>query len=129
LYQKLQVIAFPDCFDLNETRLKKKIKDIDFRINEMPKTEWTDIDHAAVEAEKNKIISEMTDHTREIYLNEKRSEEETRRENLRKNTEKEFNINHHSKNMFEKYLRSVGNIKNDAFLKNKSLQILRDFEL
>jgi len=109
--------------------LKKKIKDIDTRINEMPKTEWTDIDHAAVEIEKNKIITEMSDHTREIYLNEKRNEEENRKENLRKNTEKEFNINHHSKNMFEKYLKSIGHIRNDAFLKNKSLQILRDFEL
>ena len=71
----------------------------------------------------------MSDPTREIYLNEKRNQEENRRENLRKNTEKEFNINNHSKNMFEKYLKSVGHIKNDAFLKNKSLQILRDFEL
>jgi hypothetical protein len=70
----------------------------------------------------------MSNSTREIYLNEKRNEEVSRRENLRKNTEKEFNINHQSKNMFEKYLRSVGHIKNDSFLKNKSLQILREFE-
>jgi len=113
--------------EINE--LKNKIKEIDTKINAMPKTEWFDIDHAAVEIEKNKIISEMSDHTREIYLNEKRNEEESRRENLRKNSEKEFHINHQSKNMFEKYLRSVGHIRDDPFLKNKSLKILREFEL
>ena len=55
--------------------LKKKIKVIEKKINESPRHEWIEVDHKALEIEKNKIISSMSERTRDIYLNDEKKKE------------------------------------------------------
>ena len=49
--------------------LKKKIKEIEKKINDSPKQEWIEVDKNALEIEKYKIINSMSERTKSIYLN------------------------------------------------------------
>jgi hypothetical protein len=108
--------------------IRKKIKEVDKKINDLPRHEWIEVDQKALEIEKNKIISSMSERTHDIYLNEQKDKEVKRKEELRDIENREFKINNYQKSLFQKYINSLGSIKNDNFLKNKAINILNCFE-
>jgi hypothetical protein len=108
--------------------IKQKIKDINKKIDSLPKHEWLEIDKNAIEIEKNKIISSMSKATLDIYLNEQKQKDEERKQIQIKNDNKIFKINNHGKSLFKNYLNSIGTLKNDPYLNNIAVNIMRKFD-
>jgi len=109
--------------------LKQKIKEIDKKIDSLPKKEWTEVDKKAVEIEKNKIISSMSKATLDIYLHEENQKEEERKKIQIKNENKIFKVNNYGKSLFRNYVNSIGGtLKNDQYLNNIAVSIMRKFE-
>ena len=77
---------------------------------------------------KNKIISSMSKATLDIYLNEQKKIEQERKETLLKIENRNFKINNHAKSSFEKYLQSIGSLKENTYLNNRAKNILEQFE-
>jgi hypothetical protein len=107
--------------------LKKKIKEIDIKIDSLPKQEWIEIDHKALEIEKNKVIDSMSSWTRDIYFNELNKNEIKRKDQLREIENQQFKLNNHHRSSFEKFINSIDSIKNDSYLRNRAVNILNSF--
>jgi len=107
--------------------LKKKIKEIDIKIDSLPKHEWIETDHKALEIEKNKVIDSMSSWTRDIYYNELNKNEIKRKDQLREIENQQFKLNNHHRSSFEKFINSIDSIKNDSYLRNRAVNILNNF--
>jgi hypothetical protein len=108
--------------------LRKKIKEIEKKINDSPKHEWTEVDKNALEIEKNKIISSMSERTRSIYLNEEKKKEIDKKNKLIQIENENFKNYNYSKNQFKNYLDSIGALKENSNMKNIAMNILKKMD-
>jgi hypothetical protein len=108
--------------------LRKKIKEIEKKINDSPKHEWTEVDKNALEIEKNKIISSMSERTKSIYLNEEKKKEIDKKNKLIQIENENFKNYNYSKNQFKNYLDSIGALKENSNMKNIAMNILKKMD-
>jgi hypothetical protein len=108
--------------------LKKQIKNIESKINDLPISEWIEVDKTELEIQKNNIISSMSKNILNVYLKEERQKKIERIEKIKEYENEDFKINNYSKSMFEKYINSNDSINKDNYLQNIAVNILKQFE-
>jgi hypothetical protein len=108
--------------------LKKQIKDLESKINDLPISEWIEVDKKELEIQKNNIISSMPKNILNVYLKEEKQKEIEKIQKMKEYENEDFKINNYSKSMFENYINSNKSINKDDYLKNIAVSILKQFE-